>query len=172
MIKTNQVQIYPQAKLVTKKKKKQADLNDDDAKLNETNDLYYGQQYYSKLRPGVADIDPKVQEPYVTIPGCPPRKVVIDRLKKLYSSMVIEDLLQEEGLDFANADPQEDSWLPLEYYDDSTYDCRLSNEWIECGVDGEAQKAIPGFGLYYNREKHVNEWRRILINAYNKEQEL
>jgi hypothetical protein len=37
------------------------------------------QGFYSKKREGVADPDPKVMEPFLPIPGKPPRKVVIDR---------------------------------------------------------------------------------------------
>lgn len=37
------------------------------------------QGFYSKKRDGVADPEPKVMEPFIPIPGKPPRKVVIDR---------------------------------------------------------------------------------------------
>jgi len=49
--------------------------------------------YYSKKREDVHDIDPKVMEPFEPIPGRPPRKVVIDRQRKLFASLKIEDLL-------------------------------------------------------------------------------
>ena len=39
--------------------------------------------YYSKKREGVADVDPKVLEPYIPLKDHPPRKVIIDRQKKL-----------------------------------------------------------------------------------------
>ncbi len=127
------------------------------------------QYYYSKLRAGVADIDPKVQVPYVTIPGNPPRKVVIDRLKKLYSSMVIEELLQEEGVNYASTEPSDSAWLPLEPYDDTSFDCRLPEEWIESGKVNGVPNAVPGLGLYSDKEKRCNEWRKVLVHSYNKE---
>ena len=37
----------------------------------------------------------QVMEPYLPIPGKPPRKVVIDRQRKLFSSLAITELLQE-----------------------------------------------------------------------------
>jgi hypothetical protein len=43
----------------------------------------------------VADVDPKVMEPFEPIPGKPPRKVVIDRQRKLFASLDIEELLLE-----------------------------------------------------------------------------
>lgn len=51
--------------------------------------------HYSKKRDGVADVDPKVMEPFEPIPGKPPRKVVIDRQRKLFASLTIDDLLAE-----------------------------------------------------------------------------
>ena len=55
---------------------------------------------YSKKREGIADVDPKVFEPYAFIPGRTPRKVVIDRKKKLFASLRIEDLLKEQGIEY------------------------------------------------------------------------
>ena len=51
-------------------------------------------------REGVADIEPKVFEPYILIPGRTPRKVAVERKRKLYSSVSIEKLLKEEGIDY------------------------------------------------------------------------
>jgi hypothetical protein len=51
--------------------------------------------FYSRKRAGVADVDPKVMEPFEPIPGRPPRKVVVDRQRKLFASLDIEDLLLE-----------------------------------------------------------------------------
>jgi len=41
-------------------------------------------------------------EPYIPIPGKPPRKVVIDRQRKLFASLEIEELLLELGIDYKN----------------------------------------------------------------------
>ena len=45
--------------------------------------------FYSKKREGVSDPDPKVMEPFIPIPGKPPRKVVVDRQRKLFGSLNI-----------------------------------------------------------------------------------
>jgi len=58
--------------------------------------------FYSKKRQGVADVDPKVMEPFNPIPGKPPRRVVIDRQRKLFASLDIEELLAELGIDYRN----------------------------------------------------------------------
>lgn len=74
-------------------------------------------------------IDPKVIEPYEPIPGRVPRKVAIDRKKKEYASYNLEDLLHAEEIDFNNqvASLQ---WLPLELFDDTTFDDYSNEEWI------------------------------------------
>lgn len=89
--------------------------------------------FYSKKREGVADVDPKVMEPYVPIPGKPPRKVVIDRQRKLFASLDIEELLLELGIDYKNPQAHQADWLPLEPFDDTEYDCREPSEWIQYG---------------------------------------
>lgn len=69
----------------------------------------------------IITVDPKVMEPYDPIPGRVPRKVAIDRKKKEYASFDIEQLLLDEGLDLN--DPNNNvNWLPLELFDDTTYD--------------------------------------------------
>ena len=57
----------------------------------------------------------------------------------------------------------------MEPYDDTSYDCRLPEEWIECGKTPQMQNAIPGLGLYFDKAKGASEWRRVLIYSYNKE---
>lgn len=107
------------------------------------------QGFYSKKREGVADPDPKVMEPYVPIPGKPPRKVVIDRQRKLFASLSIEELLLELGIDYRNPKSNQADWLPLEPFDDQEYDCRLPGEWVELGFDADGNFApVPGQGLY------------------------
>lgn len=93
--------------------------------------------FYSKKREGVADPDPKVMEPFMPIPGKPPRKVVIDRQRKLFASLSIEELLLELGIDYRNPQQNQSDWLPLEPFDDQEYDCRLPGEWLELGLDDE-----------------------------------
>jgi dynein heavy chain len=89
--------------------------------------------FYSRKRAGVADVDPKVMEPFEPIPGRPPRKVVIDRQRKLFASLDIEELLLELGIDYRNPAENPADWLPLEPFDDTEYDCRMPEEWISFG---------------------------------------
>jgi len=117
----------------------------------------------------VADPDPKVMEPFLPIPGKPPRKVVIDRQRKLFASLDIEELLVELGIDYRQPQPNQADWLPLEPFDDLEYDCRLPREWIELGVDMEERFApIPAQGLQKNKDGSC-EWKAVLIETWDEE---
>lgn len=146
--------------------------------------------YYSKKREGVADVDPKVLEPYIPLKDHPPRKVIIDRQKKLFASINIEELLLELGVDYS-IPPKvaEESWntpfnvpdlsaqvacckLPLEPFDDSEYDCRTPEEWINCGIQPDEKfEPIPGKSLWRD-ENGVGHWRKVLIYKYDEEREI
>lgn len=106
-------------------------------------------------------------EPFLPIPGKPPRKVVIDRQRKLFASLDIEELLLELGIDYRNPAPNQADWLPLEPFDDLEYDCRLPQEWIELGVDQEGHVApIPAQGLFKNDDGSC-EWKAVLIESWD-----
>lgn len=69
----------------------------------------------------IITVDPKVMEPNDPIPGRVPRKVAIDRKKKEYASFDLNVLM--------NQIEQTEHWLPLELFDDITYD-DFSNDGI------------------------------------------
>lgn len=149
-----------------------ADLPTDGVKIigkNYFRNPSVNQGFYSKKRDGVADPDPKVMEPYQAIPGKPPRKVVIDRQRKLFASLDIEELLLELGIDYRNPHPNPADWLPLEPFDDLEYDCRLPHEWIDMGYDENGKFApIPAQGLC-KYEDGSAEWKPVLIESWDEE---
>ena len=116
-VKTHQTQKLPRVRGISKRK---------ESNLQEVNSIGEASSgIYSKKREGVADVDPKVFEPYAPIPGRTPRKVVIDRKKKLFASLRIEDLLKEQGIEYTK--PIE-AWLPLEPFDDTDFNVRNPDE--------------------------------------------
>jgi hypothetical protein len=46
-------------------------------------------------------LEPKVFVPFEMIPGKAPRRIVIERKKRLFASFAIEDLLKQQGVDYA-----------------------------------------------------------------------
>jgi len=60
-------------------------------------------------------------------------------------------------------------WLALEPFDDTEYDSRLPQEWIEYGMSEDgSSKPIPGKGLCKD-ENGCGFWRPVLINNYDDE---
>lgn len=127
---------------------------------------------YSKQRPGIAYINPKVNEPIEMISGRPPRKVMIDRMKKVYSTININSLLKKKNIDYSVPNPL-DEWLPLEFFDDKEHDIYTSEEWIQKAKSTETLSTlfIPGVGLKIESDGS-GTWNRVLINNYNNEKEV
>ncbi|KAF5829735.1 dynein heavy chain, N-terminal region 2-domain-containing protein [Dunaliella salina] len=68
---------------------------------------------------------PKVMAPYETKPGCTPRRVQIQRKRKLFAQQDLPQLIQQEGL-------QENgqSVFKLDIFDDTDYESRLCSQWV------------------------------------------
>nr|XP_034961987.1 dynein heavy chain 1, axonemal isoform X3 [Zootoca vivipara] len=109
---------------------------------------------------------PKVQVPFEVIPGQCPRKIAIERLRRLYLSLDITQLLEMAGIDSnelmprhqdpdnmptieQRKDPLFPIYLPLQIFDNEEYDCRTPEEWLLLGVEPESEdrKPIPGKAL-------------------------
>lgn len=70
--------------------------------------------------------------PYETEPGKTPRKIKIERKKRLFLVQDIEELLKQEGIDYS--DPSSNGKFPLEFFDDTTLDSRTISEWLSFRV--------------------------------------
>jgi dynein heavy chain, axonemal len=112
---------------------------------------------------------PKCFLPYYTAPGELPRKVQIDRLKRLYLSMHINDLLKKKHLEpeklmpthrpadeiiLLNVSESEPApfpaFLPLHYFDDEKYEIWTPQEWLNKGIEDRVYKPLPGRSLLPN----------------------
>lgn len=112
---------------------------------------------------------PKCFLPFYTPPGSLPRKVQIDRLRRLYQSMNIADLLAERGLTpeivmpshrpideviLLNVNPDDPApfppFLPLHYFDNEDYEVWTPEEWFNKGIEDGVYKPIPGKALLPN----------------------
>ena len=110
---------------------------------------------------------PKCFLPFYTPPGHLPRKVQIDRLKRLYLSMDIAEILAKRHLepealmpdstalekvmviDRANEAPFP-PFLHLHYFDDENYEVFTPHEWLRKGVEDGVYKPLPGKALLPN----------------------
>jgi hypothetical protein len=87
---------------------------------------------YSRRRNDIAQLDPKVFEPFKNNVGKPPRKVIINRKIKEFNDVDITTELKRHGIDFTNTDSviSNEAHLKLEWFDDSSYEVRPPKEMI------------------------------------------
>ena len=101
--------------------------------------------------------DPKVQVPYKVDSGNTPRKLEIERRKRQYSKLAknFEPLLTQHNVRTQELMPITDhsskallnsssrsgdsspvfpSFLPLEIFDNTEFDCRTPEEWLNLGM--------------------------------------
>ena len=91
-------------------------------------------------------LEPKVLVPFNSGPGQPPRRIVIERQKRLFALQNIAQLLADMGIDSSVPDPP--AALPLELFDNTEFECRPYDEWLAMGEPTEAgQLYLPAIFL-------------------------
>ncbi|KAL6436551.1 hypothetical protein ACFW04_004787 [Cataglyphis niger] len=103
---------------------------------------------------------PKVQMEYIVGPKMLPRNVEMERRRRAYKNLKIEDALEAEGVKSHDMLPPEKirallsydekydlyskaNYLPLELFDDEEYDCRTAEEWINLGIIDGIRYPLP-----------------------------
>jgi dynein heavy chain len=105
--------------------------------------------------------------PFVTLPGETPRKVVIERKKRLFAEQDIAALLEREGI-AAGLDAATGKGLlgavPLELFDDSEYDTRTPEEWLAV-----AKATKPGSSLAPAKGLIAGRWVPCAVTGYSEQ---
>ncbi|XP_018339413.1 PREDICTED: dynein heavy chain 1, axonemal-like isoform X2 [Trachymyrmex septentrionalis] len=103
---------------------------------------------------------PKVQIAYTDDLKILPRNIELERRRKVYKNLKIEDVLKAENIKPCDMVPFEKiyplfsdkerndlysktSYLPLELFDDEEYDCRTTEEWINLGIINDIRYPLP-----------------------------
>jgi len=109
--------------------------------------------------------EPKVHVPFKQELGALPRRVVVERQRRIYSEQDLDMLLMSHGIDLSLAEPE--NALPVASFDDTEYDPRHVSEWAS--LVGETL-----LGRYLHRaEVHASGcWRRCMVLEYDSETEL
>ncbi len=148
-----------------------------------------------------AGFAPKCFLPFYAPPGQLPRKVQIDRLKRLYQSMHIAELLADLGLEpdklmpthrpqnevvLLNA-PGKDpapfpAFLSLHFFDDEDLEVWSPQEWLNKGIYHNLYKPLPGRALLPNVPSNMlvdpkepslrYSWLDVAILDYDKSKKL
>ena len=120
--------------------------------------------------------EPKLQVPFLTEPGQPPRQVVLERERRFYLEQNLEELILAEGIDFsAVGDPSAERYpstmeLPLALFDDTEFDCRTPEEWV--GLGKAEDRGVPCKCLFpKGGEGGGSEWVQARVTEYDEEAE-
>ncbi|GAB1605523.1 hypothetical protein Ahia01_000834400 [Argonauta hians] len=133
----------------------------------------------------------KVQLPYFTPIGKCPRKIEIERRRRLYASLDLTELLSEEGvsgvelipIDIFNPEAVKEkeeqgtpfpTYLLLQTFDNEDYDCRTPYEWIRMGQEDNILKPVPGIAFLPNKptdesstsSEGTHSWRSVGVIGY------
>ncbi|XP_026131005.1 dynein heavy chain 1, axonemal isoform X1 [Carassius auratus] len=110
-------------------------------------------QHETDFHPG--SYCPKVQVPYVCPPGHVPRKIEIERRRREYQKLDINNLLAERGIDSNQlmlkneTSPPVSNYLSLEIFDNEDFDSRTPEEWLALGYEQGSidRKPVPAKAL-------------------------
>ncbi|NXK54576.1 DYH1 protein, partial [Chauna torquata] len=149
----------------------------------------------------VQSFKPKVQIAFQRLPGQCPRRIEIERRRRLYLTFSIAQLLASEGIDSnqlmprhhdpetmpaieEKKDPIFPIYLPLKIFDNEEYDCRTPEEWISLGLEpgSHNRKPVPGKALLPTddvlghedpkSQKLIYKWTDVGVLDYDKETKL
>ncbi|XP_038005283.1 dynein heavy chain 1, axonemal [Motacilla alba alba] len=144
---------------------------------------------------------PKLQIPFKRVPGQNPRKVEVERRRRLYLTFDIAELLASKGIDSNQLMPRhydpddmppieetKDSvfpiYLPLQVFDNDEFDCRTPEEWMSLGQEpgSSDRKPVPGKALLPTddvlghedpkSQELIYKWIDVGVLDYDKETDL
>lgn len=106
-------------------------------------------------QPSTAVVPPKVIKVHNHRPGDIPRKVTVERQQKRFEGMDIEELLLVRGISFQSSRWEEGHWLTLDDFDNTEYDIRTPQQWIEMGHQDGGDECLPvsATGLRLNEDR-------------------
>jgi dynein heavy chain, axonemal len=108
--------------------------------------------------------EPKVFAPRERRSGKAPRRVEVERRRREFRARPLGELLRSEGVDYSKAAPDgagegAGSLLPLEPFDDTTFEVREAHEWMALG---DTHGDVPGAGVaaraLYHHDDGSGSW--------------
>ena len=122
----------------------------------------------------LAAFEPKVLSAFEQEPGKAPRRIEIERRKRLFLAQDIEELLRQDGVDFNVMVPEEKrSYLPLAAFDDDTFDSRTTEEWLTLRMQHGENLGVPARALM-RKDVHFAEegtWDPCVMVDYDEQED-
>ncbi|XP_025162148.1 dynein heavy chain 1, axonemal-like [Harpegnathos saltator] len=139
---------------------------------------------------------------YDVEPKLLPRNVEMERRRRAYKNVKIEDALEAEGIKPRDILPLDKirpllsheekydlyskaNYLPLEVFDDEEYDCRTAEEWINFGIIDGIRYPLPAtvfiekaaqMNRILYRDRHTLDelfsWTEAAVMDYNSEKKV
>lgn len=124
---------------------------------------------YRKTREGVANLDPKVNEPYEPIPRRVTREAMIGKVRSQFASIKIEELLRKFNIDFSDPNLSRCN-LDLSHFDNKIYDIYPNELWLQKAFDPkfDRQLKVQAQCMFFNKASKTGTWRKVLIQNYDK----
>lgn len=114
------------------------------------------------------NLDPKVNEPFEQIPRRITRAAMIDKVRMLFHSTKIDELLRKEGIDFANREINK-STLDLKHFDDKIYDIYPNDLWLKKANEPASGKQLKllAICLFIDKQKKMGFWRKVVVTSHD-----
>eukprot|EP00759_Apiculatamorpha_spiralis_P058927 PhF_6_TR948/c1_g1_i1/m.1750/K10408/DNAH; dynein heavy chain, axonemal len=126
---------------------------------------------FSQLFPDAppAALEPKVFVPYQHTRGQVPRKIEVERKRRLYETQDVAELIRIAGLTLDSiADSQ--STFPLQIFDDTSFDCRTAAEWMTLARDGNHEDPyLPARGLRRDKKDNTLHYEPCRVVDWNED---
>jgi dynein heavy chain len=98
--------------------------------------------------------------------------VEIERKKRLYASQNIDELLVEAHINYGKYTVGTDhesglpSYLPLEVFDDTEFECTNPEDWIKAGTTSEGTCNIPAKALFFDKDDR-GSFKSCMVNSWD-----
>ncbi|CAM9708700.1 unnamed protein product, partial [Hapterophycus canaliculatus] len=114
----------------------------------------------------------QVQAPFETRPGEIPRRIQIERKRRLYSQHRIEALLLDRGIDHSQPPQSALAFLspsirpmPVEVFDNHNFEVRSPENWLSLAQDSEGNLAgLPSWALFLQPDQ-TGSWRESKVDS-------
>ncbi|KAL4086285.1 hypothetical protein PRIC1_014412 [Phytophthora ramorum] len=131
------------------------------------------------------EVEPKVFVPYERVPDLPPRKVEVERKKRMFEAVDVGALLKERMDEFQSSSVYQKvemdnsgaaktiiDNLELPLFDDESYEIHDPEQWILLGRKRDGRVRIPVTAAYYNIRGTVTAWCEAHVVGYKLETKL
>jgi dynein heavy chain len=122
-------------------------------------------------------VEPKVYSPYKAKPGHIPRQIVVERRKRQFASVDINEHFRHEGVleklkkSFQQARRDSVDQMPLSLFDDELYHSRPVKSWFDYIDAAKPSGGLKARAIFHHKstDNYFIDWRRCFVYDYHRE---